>query len=72
MPAVNLKALVSLAQRAEGAILFVPRVGDFVTVGEPLFSLHGGAARIDERRLRAQVAFGLERTIERTRPSPFA
>jgi uncharacterized membrane protein len=62
--AVNLKALVSLAQRAEGAIEFVPRVGDFVAVGEPLFRLHGGAARIDKRRLRAQVAFGRERTIE--------
>jgi len=33
-------------------------------VGEPLFRLRGGAARIDERRLRAQVAFGPERTIE--------
>src|SRR5690242_9555600 len=62
--AVNLKALVSLAQRAEGVIEFVPRVGDFMAVGEPLFRLYGGAARIDERRLRAQVAFGRERTIE--------
>ena len=62
--AVNLKALVSLAQRAECVIEFVPRVGHFVAVGEPLFRLHGGAARIDERRLRAQVAFGRERTIE--------
>jgi uncharacterized membrane protein len=62
--AVNLKALVSLAQCAEGVIVFVPRVGDFVAVGEPLFRLHGDAARIDERRLRAQVAFGPERTIE--------
>jgi uncharacterized membrane protein len=62
--AVNLKALVSLAQRAEGIIEFVPHAGDFVAVGEPLFRLHGGAARIDERRLRAQVALGRERTIE--------
>jgi Predicted membrane protein (DUF2254) len=64
VPAVNLKALVSPAQRAEGVIEFVPRVGDFVAVGEPLFRLHGGAARIDERRLRAQVAFDPEHTIE--------
>ena len=62
--AANLKALVSLAQRADGVIEFVPRVGDFVAGGEPLFRLHGGAARVDERRLRAQVAFGPERTIE--------
>ena len=43
--AVNLKALVSLAQRAEGVIEFVPCVGDFVAVSEPLFHLHDGAAR---------------------------
>jgi uncharacterized membrane protein len=62
--AVNLKALVSLASRANGVIEFVPRVGDFVAAGEPLFSLYGGAARISNRTLRAQVAFGSERTIE--------
>jgi uncharacterized membrane protein len=62
--AANLKKLVSLAQRADGIIEFVPRVGDFVAVGEPLFRLHGGAASIDDRILRSQVAFGPERTIE--------
>jgi uncharacterized membrane protein len=62
--AVNLNGLVSLAQHAEGIIEFVPRVGDFVSVGEPLFRLHAGAAQINDRRLRAQVAFGRERTIE--------
>src|SRR3954463_6445343 len=55
---------IAYAQRAEGVIEFVPRVGNFVAVGEPLFRLHSDAARIDERRLRAQVAFGPERTIE--------
>lgn len=62
--AVNLKALVSLAQRADGVIEFVPRVGDFVAAGEPLFRLYGGMATADDSRLRAQVAFGRERTIE--------
>jgi uncharacterized membrane protein len=62
--AANLKKLVSLAQRAEGIIEFVPRVGDFVAVGEPLFRLHGGTASIDDRILRSQAAFGPERTIE--------
>jgi uncharacterized membrane protein len=62
--AANLKKLVSLAQRAEVIIEFVPRVGDFVAVGEPLFRLHGGAASIDDRILRSQAAFGPERTIE--------
>jgi len=45
-------------------IEFVPRVGDFVATGGPLFRLHGAAAALDERRLAEQVAFGRERTIE--------
>ena len=62
--AANQKALVAMARRAGGIIEFVPRVGDFVAVGEPLFRLHDAAARIDDAALRAQVAFGRERTIE--------
>jgi uncharacterized membrane protein len=62
--AVNLQALVAAAKKADGVIELAPRVGDFVAVGEPLFSLRGGATAIDERFLRGQVAFGRERTIE--------
>ncbi len=62
--AVNLEALIVAAQRADGIIELVPRVGDFVAVGEPLFLLRGGAAAIDDRILRGQVALGPERTIE--------
>ena len=62
--AVNLKLLVGIAQRAGGLVELVPRVGDFVATGNPLFRLHGSAARIDDSKLRAQVAFGPERTIE--------
>jgi uncharacterized membrane protein len=62
--AVNLKSLVSVARSADGIIEFVPRVGDFVAINEPLFRLHGGATAIGDRTLRAQVAFGPERTIE--------
>jgi uncharacterized membrane protein len=43
---------------------FVRRVGDFVAVGEPLFRLYGGAASLNDRALRALIAFGPERTIE--------
>jgi uncharacterized membrane protein len=62
--AVNLGALIAEAQRADGIIEFVPRVGDFVAVGEPLLLLRGGAAAIPDRKLRGQVAWGSERTIE--------
>ena len=62
--AVNIKSLVSAARTADGIIEFIPRVGDFVATDEPLFRLYGGATAIDDRALRAQVAFGPERTIE--------
>lgn len=65
--AVDLNSLVLEAQRVDGVIAFVPRVGDFVAAGEPLFLLYGGAAAIGattERTLRGSVAFGPERTIE--------
>ena len=62
--AVNLEALVAEASRVDGVIEFVPRVGDFVAVGEPVFLLHGGSGAFDERKLRGSIAFGPERTIE--------
>jgi len=63
--AVNVKALLAEAKRADAIIELMPRVGDFVASGDPLFQLRGrGATRVDERRLHGQVAFGRERTIE--------
>ena len=62
--ALNLKALIRLARDADGVIDFVPRVGDFVASAEPLFRLSGGTATLSDSTLRAQVAFGPERTME--------
>ena len=62
--AIDLAGLVALARRADGIIEFVPGVGDFLGVDEPLFRLHRGAAAIDDRRLRGKVALGSERTME--------
>jgi uncharacterized membrane protein len=62
--AVNLERLVAKARRTDTVIEFVPQVGDFVAVDEPLFYLYGNAGAIDERRLRSLVAFGSERTME--------
>ena len=62
--AVNVETLVAEAEKAEGVIEFAPRVGDFAGPGEPLFLLHGGADAIDERKLRACVVLGDERTME--------
>jgi uncharacterized membrane protein len=62
--AVDIQALVAEAEAAGGVIEVVPRVGDFLGTGELLFRLYGQAAAIDERKLRAAVAFGPERTME--------
>ena len=62
--AVDCGTLVRQARRTDGVIELVPRVGDFVASGEPLLVLYGAAAAIDDRVLRATVAFGPERTME--------
>ncbi len=62
--AVNLNLVMAEAERSSGVIEFVPQVGDFVAVDEPLFNLFGGARPADEATLRAAVAFGSERTME--------
>jgi uncharacterized membrane protein len=62
--AVNVETLIAEAEKAKGVIEFAPQVGDFVGSGEPLFLLHDGADAIDERKLRASVVLGDERTME--------
>ena len=43
--AVNLEWLVAKARRTDSIIEFVPQVGDFVAVDEPLFYLYGIVAQ---------------------------
>jgi uncharacterized membrane protein len=62
--AVNVETVFVEAEKAKSVIEFVPEVGDFVGSGEPLFLLHGGVDAIDERKLRASVVFGSERTMD--------
>jgi uncharacterized membrane protein len=62
--AVNLDALVAEAQRADGMIEVVPRVGTFVSASEPVFLIYDHADAFDEDTLRGSIAFGPERTIE--------
>ena len=65
MLAVNLQRLMATAQKFDTVIEFVPQVGDFVAVDEPLFYVYGGDVNaIDGRKLSTLVAFGSERTIE--------
>lgn len=62
--AVDVAGLVELARQAGGIIEFVPQVGDFQAVDEPLYRLHGGTGAIDDHRLRDSVVLGTERTME--------
>jgi uncharacterized membrane protein len=62
--AVNLKALMAEAKRSKCVVEFVPQIGDFVAVDEPLFNLYGGAGQVDEHTLRSSVAFGSERAMD--------
>jgi uncharacterized membrane protein len=62
--AVDQAGLVNMARLAGGIIEFVPQVGDFLAVDEPLYRLYGGAGSIDDSRLRDSVLLGTERTME--------
>jgi uncharacterized membrane protein len=62
--AVDLATLVREAQRTRGVVEFVPQVGDFIAIGEPLFVLYGEAIGSVDARLQTTVAVGSERTME--------
>ena len=62
--AVDLKRLVALAEKLKAVVELLPRVGDFVATGDPLFRVHDSGDAVDDRALRFMVAFGPERTIE--------
>jgi uncharacterized membrane protein len=62
--ALDLEGLAAKARHADGMIEFVPQVGDFVAMDEPLFLLYAGASVLDDRELQAAVALGSERTLE--------
>jgi len=63
LQSVDREGLVVLARTADAVIEMVPRVGDFLAEGYPLFRIHGDAGAIDDRRLQGSVAIGDERTM---------
>ena len=62
--AVNLRAMVTLAQRHGSTIELARSIGDFVTPGTLLVEVHGGRLPAGGKRLRGLFALGRERTIE--------
>jgi uncharacterized membrane protein len=62
--AVHAPGIVRLAARRDLVCVLSHPVGDFVTDGDLLMTVHGDATRADLRRLRGTVALGVERTID--------
>jgi len=62
--AVNWRGLIREAQRAGCVIEFAVQVGDFLSVDEPIFYIHGNAEAVNDQRLFDLVALGSERTME--------
>jgi uncharacterized membrane protein len=56
--------LVRIAARNDCMIRMVPQVGDFVSKGDPLFSIYRGGESLNRDELRRSVVLGVERTIE--------
>jgi uncharacterized membrane protein len=56
------RELVKAAESADVTIVILPRIGDFVPQGAPIFNVRGGTVADGGRLLRA-VALGRERTL---------
>jgi uncharacterized membrane protein len=59
---VDERELVEVAESANVTIAILPRIGDFIPQGAPIFNVHGGTIA-DGRRLLQAVALGRERTL---------
>jgi uncharacterized membrane protein len=62
--AVDVSALMILAKASCGVIEVVTAVGDTVVESTPLLRVYGARDPIDERKLRAGIELGEERTFE--------
>ncbi|MET9408492.1 DUF2254 domain-containing protein [Streptomyces sp. NPDC002935] len=59
---VDIARLVKAARQQGVVLRLIPRIGDFVVPGTPLFAVHGGAAPAG-RSLSYTVSVGVERTF---------
>lgn len=62
--ALDIKALVDAASRAQCVIEVVPQVGDFVTVGDPIFRAYGADPAISSADLLKHVVLERERMLD--------
>ncbi|MEV0318590.1 DUF2254 domain-containing protein [Streptomyces sp. NPDC050658] len=59
---VNIARVVRAARRQGAVLRLVPRIGDFMVPGTPVFTVHGGSPP-PRRALRWTVSVGVERTF---------
>jgi uncharacterized membrane protein len=62
--AVHPRGLVAVAAKHDCLLVLTHGVGDFVPLGAVLIEVRGGSGGPSERRLRAMLALGRERTID--------
>ncbi|MEU9957859.1 DUF2254 domain-containing protein [Streptomyces sp. NPDC050982] len=60
---VDIARLVRMARQSGVVLRLVPRIGDFVVPGTPVFAVHGGPVTKALRALSFQVSVGAERTF---------
>ncbi|MEV2194136.1 DUF2254 domain-containing protein [Streptomyces phaeochromogenes] len=60
---VDIARFVRMARQNGVVLRLVPRIGDFVVPGTPVFAVHGGPATKGLRALSFQVSVGAERTF---------
>ncbi len=61
---LDVNALISLAEQADGIIEMLSSVGDTLVENTPLLRVYGARKTIRERDLRTAIRTGLERTFE--------
>jgi len=63
LQSVDIRGLVARAAEAGAVIELVPRVGDLLAAGAPVFRVHDDGGAIDDGWLQGAIAIGDERTL---------
>lgn len=63
LQSVDIKGLVEVATRSGVVIRLMPRLGDLIDEGAPIFEVYGGGDLVDEHWLQSALAIGDERTM---------
>ncbi|HEY9266730.1 MAG TPA: DUF2254 domain-containing protein, partial [Mycobacterium sp.] len=73
LQSVGIDALVVYAQKSDTVIELVPRIGDLIATGDPIFRVYGNQSHdaTDDNRLQKALAVGDERTMKQDPPFVF-